>query len=246
MNLKCYHVLLGLLSGLLLGAGSLPPAARAAGLECVLDRCLADEAALPQKPLRAAMAPGDFDYYVLALSWSPGFCSVTNGAQDREQCEVGSKFGFVVHGLWPQRERQLIADCEAGLRPPARADVIAVQDLFPSQGLARYQWRKHGGCSGLPASAYFAEVRRAREAVVVPSAFSMSRDMLRLSPEEILRSFRDANPRLRPGMASVACPKATLLEVRFCMTKDLRGFTPCPDVVSRSCRAQQIAVPPPL
>ena len=28
--------------------------------------------------------------------------------------------------------------------------------------------------------------------------------------------------------------------------KDLRGFTPCPEVVSRSCRAQQIEVPPPL
>jgi ribonuclease T2 len=246
MNLKKCHFLLGLLVCLAACAGLLSSSRAEVALECVLDRCQADNAALPENRLRASVAPGDFDYYVLALSWSPGFCSVTNSAQDREQCGPGANFTFVVHGLWPQRERELIADCEAGLRPPSRADINASQDLFPTAGLARYEWRKHGGCTGLPASAYFAEVRRAREAVVVPSEFSMTRDMLRLSPEDVLRSFRAANPALRPGMASVACAKGTLLEVRVCMTKDLRGFTACPEVVSRSCRAQQIAVPPPL
>ncbi len=246
MKLKTCYLLLGLLVGLAACAGLLPSSGPAGANECVLDRCRTDEAVLPQTPVRASVAPGNFDFYVLALSWSPGFCEISDRAQDREQCEVGANLGFVVHGLWPQRERQLVVDCEAGLRPPGRSDVISSQDLFPSAGLARYQWRKHGGCTGLPASAYFADVRRARNNVVVPAQFVTTRETLRLAPEEILRSFRAANPALRPGMASVACPKATLLEVRLCMTKDLRGFTPCPEVVSRSCRAQQIEVPPPL
>ena len=50
---------------------------------------------------RRGGAAGDFDFYVLALSWSPGFCSVGGGDdKGREQCRSGSKLGFVVHGLW--------------------------------------------------------------------------------------------------------------------------------------------------
>src|SRR5580692_7150493 len=42
--------------------------------------------------------PGAFDYYVLALSWSPEFC---HSHPTKPEC-VWGKFGFVVHGLWPQ------------------------------------------------------------------------------------------------------------------------------------------------
>ncbi|HWG04669.1 MAG TPA: ribonuclease T, partial [Beijerinckiaceae bacterium] len=60
------------------------------------------------------------------------------------------------------------------------------------------------------------------------------------------RAFFDANPRLRPGMMAVACRRNVLEEVRICLTKDLRGFRGCPEVVRASCRSQQISVPPPL
>jgi ribonuclease I len=44
---------------------------------------------------------GSYDYYVMALSWSPTFCQ-THPDED-EQC--GHKgYGFVLHGLWPQYE----------------------------------------------------------------------------------------------------------------------------------------------
>jgi ribonuclease I len=41
--------------------------------------------------------PGQFDFYLLNLSWSPEFCA-THG----ESPECGHNLGFVVHGLWPQ------------------------------------------------------------------------------------------------------------------------------------------------
>src|SRR5229473_2691520 len=52
----------------------------------------------------AAMAqragkPGEFDYYLLTLSWSPQFCA---GHWNDPQCTGPRKFGFVVHGMWPQ------------------------------------------------------------------------------------------------------------------------------------------------
>src|SRR5205823_211721 len=42
---------------------------------------------------------GQFDYYVLSLSWAPTYCQTH--ADDRAECS-GKGFGFVLHGLWPQ------------------------------------------------------------------------------------------------------------------------------------------------
>ena len=46
-------------------------------------------------------ATGDYDYYVMALSWSPSYCR--SHPEDDEQC-TRRGFGFVLHGLWPQYE----------------------------------------------------------------------------------------------------------------------------------------------
>ncbi len=45
--------------------------------------------------------PGEFDYYLLSLSWSPAFCLQSPGAAE---CNGPRRFGFIVHGLWPQNE----------------------------------------------------------------------------------------------------------------------------------------------
>ena len=43
--------------------------------------------------------PGTFDYYLLSLSWSPAYCLSDPGAAE---CNGPRRFGFIVHGLWPQ------------------------------------------------------------------------------------------------------------------------------------------------
>jgi ribonuclease T2 len=183
-----------------------------------------------------------FDFYVFALSWSPGFCAVEGQEKDREQCAIGARTGFVVHGLWPQNATASAIDCPAGQRPIPRPALDAGRDLFPSEGLARYQWRKHGGCTGLAPSAWLDDVRRARAAVIVPPVFIHLQNELRVEPEDVLRQFREANPRLRPGMAAIACPRNIFQEIRICMSRDLRDFVPCPQVVQQSCRARAISV----
>jgi ribonuclease T2 len=55
---------------------------------------------------RRQNAPGEFDFYVLSLSWSPSFCEAASergrsGRSQDAQCG-GRPFSFVVHGLWPQ------------------------------------------------------------------------------------------------------------------------------------------------
>lgn len=79
--------------------------------------------------------PGSFDFYVLALSWSPGFCEL-DGERDRnrEQCAEGAGLGFVVHGLWPQHEQGYPSECGPAGRTPSRIALDQAKGLFPSDG----------------------------------------------------------------------------------------------------------------
>ena len=186
--------------------------------------------------------PGDFDFYVLALSWSPTYCETAGSRRDDGQCRPGRGLGFVVHGLWPQYTRGYPSNCSAVERAPTRQAMEVAGEVFPSEGLARYEWRKHGTCSGLDPTSYFRATRQAREAVTIPEAFRNPVGDTRAAPIEIARQFVLANRGLRPDMMAVACNRGQLQEVRICFAKDLRGFTPCPEVARQNCRAGEVAI----
>ena len=197
-------------------------------------------AAQAQREARGAPT-GQFDFYVLALSWSPGFCEISGSRS--QQCDPGSGLGFVVHGLWPQNEQGYPSFCEPGGRFVPRAAVEEARGLFPDDNLARYQWRKHGTCSGDAPSAYFRAVQRARERVRIPDGLKALRAQAKVMPTEIEQAFIKANPDLRPDMMSVSCGRRILQEVRICFDRDLRGFRSCPEVDRDTCRAGEILVP---
>jgi ribonuclease T2 len=185
---------------------------------------------------------GSFDFYVLALSWSPGFCEAGGSAKGRDQCEAGRQLGFVVHGLWPQFEAGYPSFCEPGGRFPPRAALEEARGLFPDEGLARHEWRKHGVCSGLGPAEYFRAVRRARDLVRVPDRLDKPAQSTKVLAHEIERAFAEINPGLRPEMMAVECGRRVFQEIRICMTRDLRGFRACPEVDRTGCRAGEITV----
>ena len=122
---------------------------------------------------RRQNAPGEFDFYVLSLSWSPSFCEAAaeRGNSGRAQVQCERPYSFVVHGLWPQYERGFPEYCQ---RPSPRLDrniMTSMLDLMPAPGLIFNEWDKHGTCSGLGARAYFESVRKARAAVKIPEEF---------------------------------------------------------------------------
>ena len=245
-----------LAAGALLAAAAGSAAAQTRGdVPCVLDKCvrgkvLSEPSApapasvpAPDTGFRGPVAPGAFDFYVLALSWSPGFCETGGAEKARQQCEPGSQLGFVVHGLWPQNTRGYPSDCNPSAPAPSRMALDSVRGLYPDDGLARYEWRKHGTCTGLNPTAYFADVRRARAAIVIPDPFKAPQDQQSWAPIDIARAFVGANPRLRIDSMGVSCRDNTLEEVRICLSKDLRGFVSCPEVARASCR-RPVEVPP--
>lgn len=192
---------------------------------------------------RAEGVPGQFDYYVLALSWSPTYCEAKGKNAEPAQCARARPFAFVVHGLWPQYERSWPESCQNPAPFVPEATVRGMLELMPSRRLVIHQWRKHGTCSGLGPDAYFDTVRQARAVVVIPEPFTHIDDYKMVSPGEVEAAFRAANPGLQPDMISVDCDARRLTEVKICLNRQL-GFTACTEVDRRACRVQRIVMPP--
>ncbi len=187
---------------------------------------------------------GDFDYFVLSLSWSPSYCEAEGTGADRLQCATGRPYAFVVHGLWPQYDRGWPEFCPAS---PARAPegiVRSMLDIMPSEGLVRHQWTKHGTCSGMTPEGYFEATRRARARVSIPTIFSSVglRSMVR--PSDVESAFLQTNPGLSGDAIAVTCDHQRLREVRICMDQFSLDFRACPGVTGRACRLDRAAMPP--
>jgi ribonuclease T2 len=195
--------------------------------------------ALLAAPLPAAAAE-DFDYYLLALSWTPSFCAAEATERDREQCDPARDLGFTVHGLWPQYEDGWPEFCDGRVRDPSRRDTGAMTDIMGSGGLAWYQWQKHGRCTGLPADAYFRATRTAFSALRMPRI-----DETRLSEAEVEAAFLAANPALAPDGVVVTCRDGMVREVRVCLTTDLGPRACGADVLRAACRTRgDLDLPP--
>jgi ribonuclease T2 len=195
---------------------------------------------------RRQNAPGEFDFYVLSLSWSPSFCEEASerGSGGRSQVQCGGRpFSFVVHGLWPQYEHGFPNYCQ---RPSPRLDrniMSSMLDLMPAPGLIFSEWDKHGTCSGLSARAYFETIRKARSAVKIPEEYLELSAAKTVAPAEIEDAFIKVNPGLSPSAIAVTCDKTRLGEVRICMSKDLQ-FRACEEIDRRACRRDQMIMPP--
>jgi len=190
-------------------------------------------------------APGQFDFYVLALSWSPSYCEAAQArAPDRapdQQCG-GRPFAFVVHGLWPQYERGFPSYCQVPAPRLDHAVVGSMLDLMPSPRLIFHEWDQHGTCSGLSPHAYFESVRKARAVVKIPTDYLALGKPLTVTPGEVTGAFIKANPGLSRAAIAVSCDNKRLTEVRVCLGKDL-SFHDCAEIARRTCRLDKIAMP---
>ena len=187
--------------------------------------------------------PGKFDFYVLALSWSPSFCEAA-GDRAQGQPECGARpYSFVVHGLWPQYETGFPEYCQVPAPRLDRNIVASMLDVMPAPRLIFREWDRHGTCSGLSARAYFETVRKARALVKIPEAYIAPSTTLTVTPDEVEEAFVKTNPGLSRDAIAVTCDSRRLGEVRICLGKDLR-FRACPDIDARACRREQVIMPP--
>lgn len=134
-------------------------------------------------------AGSSVDYYMLVLSWSPAFCdSQIKKFGDnlppsvRQQCGMQRRYGWVIHGLWPQnRSARGAADhprfCQGDLPPVNPAVIEKYLNDSPSAGLLQGEWEKHGACAFQSADAYFQKQQQLFRELSLPTQ-NMDRNAL--------------------------------------------------------------------
>lgn len=191
--------------------------------------CLALCLALPLPAHAAGERAGEFDYYVMALSWSPSWCHLEGDGRGAPECFAGSALGWTLHGLWPQFEEGYPTECPTSERHPSRRQTEAQADVFGSSGLAWYQWKRHGTCAGLSATNYYRLARLAYEGVVRPPVFRQLDKAVRLPAQVVEDAWMAANPSLTDDMMRVTCRDGHIQEIRICLTRDLKPRDCAPD-----------------
>ncbi|MFN3993758.1 MAG: ribonuclease T2 family protein [Tabrizicola flagellatus] len=186
---------------------------------------------------------GEFDYYVMSLSWSAAWCALEGDARRDPQCDPGRGLTFVLHGLWPQYETGWPSYCRTVERDPTRAETAAMADVMGGAGAAFYQWKKHGRCSGLSPSDYYRTARDAFGRVAVPDLFKGVSRPLTLPASVIEDAFLDANPGLSRDQVTITCKDGLIQEARICLTRDLE-FRRCGADVIRDCRLKDALLEP--
>lgn len=185
-------------------------------------------------PLAAQDRAGAFDYYVMALSWSPNWCALEGDRRGSPQCADDADFGWVLHGLWPQYEQGWPANCRSSFTPPSRSMTGDMADIMGTSGLAWHQWNKHGVCSGLSPADYYALSREAYGRVTRPEVFrNLTRDVT-LPASLIEEAFLRDNPALTADGVTITCKDGAIQEVRVCLTRDLEPRR-CGADVLRDC-----------
>ena len=184
--------------------------------------------------------PGEFDYFLLSLSLAPSFCALTPANQSKAECQALTEADFeqtplTLHGLWPNRARVSVNlqphDCGGPPFAVSRSVQAELHRMMPAgPGLERYEWRKHGTCSGLSSETYFATMaqlgQRANDTIGgAMRARQMLGHMVRIG--DLLAAVAAADPDLAPAVV-VSCRsprgggEALIEEIRVTLSKDFR------------------------
>jgi ribonuclease T2 len=160
-----------------------------------------------------------FDYFVLSLSWSPDYCAA-NGSQDGQQCAIGKKLGFVLHGLWPQNNVGYPSSCST---EKLTAQIkTQFSGLYPNDSLADHEWEKHGTCTGLPAQQYLSLTRQLKKSITIPAEFTSPLAPFRSTSNKLIDAFTTANPSLTGASLAVNCSSSGryLSELYVCFSRE--------------------------
>ncbi len=186
---------------------------------------------------------GDFDYYVLSLSWSPNWCLREGDARGSPQCDTGTGHGWIMHGLWPQFHRGYPSFCKTSKRPPSRRMTREMADVMGTGGLAWHQWKKHGTCTDLTAQDYYALSRAAYARVNRPEIFRKLSRTVELPASVVEEAFLQANPNMEPDGVTITCRGDQIQEARICLSRTLDPV-PCGQDVVRDCKMQKALFAP--
>ena len=209
----------------IIGLALAPAAAHAQTYSCTVPSVLpAPRPDLPSdsQPKRVVPIGG----YTLALTWAPQYCRTNwRDSSARFQCQSGNRFGFTLHGLWPDGVRK---DWPQYCQPTGLVDrrtIRAALCATPSVQLIQHEWAKHGTCMNTTPPEYFASAGRVYGRLRYPDMDALSRRPLTV--RQLADAIGHANGIRGDSMRITLTKGGWLDEVWLCMTRNLR-YASCP------------------
>ena len=171
--------------------------------------------------------------YTLAITWSPQYCDGKTDERNAFQCaNDAARFGFTLHGLWPDGEGK---DWPQYCRPTKilpRAVIARNLCVTPSAQLIQHEWAKHGTCmradnQPISPARYFDTSRAMYAKLRYPDMAALS-ERGTTTAGAFARAFVAANRGIRADMIRVTATRDGWLdEVWLCLDKRLR-YARCP------------------
>ena len=187
---------------------------------------------------------GDFDHYILALSWQSAFCeSKRKKPECRAQTDKQfSAYNFVLHGLWPnsvnycQVPKRIIKKrkwCKTPALKLSKSVRKQLKKFMPGNlsCLQRHEWYKHGSCSGLSENDYFILATKLVKKFS-KSAFSqyVAKNIgKKVKRKNLLKAFDKSFGKGSRAYLALRCKKvrgtSLLTEIQIHLKKDLSNMT---------------------
>ena len=209
---------------------------------------------------RAGRAPPDevrrtpVTRYLLTLSWSPQHCFDAGrrsggarrdgGGDDALQCSGSNgRFGFILHGLWPETDGRDWPQYCAPARQLSRATIRRNLCMTPSPRLLQHEWERHGVCATRNPDAYFRAAHILYDSIRYPDMAALGA-RARLTVGDFTRAFVAANPAYRANGLIVATNRGGWLdEVRLCLDRRFRPQR-CPAAARGAPAGQRLRLAP--
>lgn len=166
--------------------------------------------------------------YTLALIWTPEACNGPSPNVDANfTCGRGNRFGFTLHGLWPDGKGkdwpQYCATAAPLPEPVIRRNLCAT----PSAQLMQHEYVKHGTCMGVSPDAYFRRSTGLYAKLRYPDMAALSARRT-LTAGQFAAAFARANPGITAEMIRLNVNRRGWLEeVWLCLDTRLR-YQRCP------------------
>ncbi len=177
--------------------------------------------------------------YTLTVSWAPEHCAsrMTN-PRDQIQCDGAvSKFGFVLHGLWPDGEGALWPQYCTPTRLVPEKVIREQLCTTPSVQLIQHEWEKHGTCMAKTPDEYFAKGRALFAALRFPEMEGFAGKTV--TAAAFGNAFAAANEGMQPDQLRLKVSgDGWLEEVMVCLDKRFERAT-CP-AIKRGAAPDQI------
>jgi ribonuclease T2 len=167
--------------------------------------------------------------YTFALSWSPEFCRTrARDPGQAVQCSGASgRFGFVVHGLWPEAKNGPAPQWCSLTPRPKPATIRGNLCISPSAALIEHEWAKHGSCMASSAEGYYRVVGILWHSLRFPEMERLSRQD-NLTAGELRSQFVTLNPGWRADAVGIQTSRnGWLREVQLCYDRKFMP-SPCP------------------